>query len=160
MRIAIAARGALIQAIRAAGGGGIQVKTNESKEFRRLAYMLQPDVLILDELVSTDWKPLASVPRIRAKCKTKVIALLNGVTKQKKRMAVMAGCFDGIDLSDSSWPEELAASLAVVRRQIDDAALQLVPAVRPRPRTAATRLRRPRLVQAEAQRPALRVVRG
>jgi chemotaxis response regulator CheB len=160
MRIAIAARGALIQAIRAAGGGGIHFKAGESKELRRLAYMLQPDVLILDELAAPDWKPLASVPRIKAKCKTRVIALLDGITRQKKRMAAMAGCYDGIDLSDSSWPEELAASLEVVRCRLASDAQRLAPVVRLRPRTAPTHLRRSLPVQVEAPRPVLRVVRG
>jgi hypothetical protein len=120
MLIAIAARVDLLHWVReSTGGGGVEVQASESKEMRNRIYRLQPDVLVIDELAANDWRPLASVPRIRARCKgTRVIALLEGITQRKKRMAVMAGCFDGLDVSDSSWPEELSASLEVARRRM------------------------------------------
>lgn len=159
MRVAIAARGALIQAIRAAaGGGGIRFQAHASKEFRRLAYMIQPDVLILDEMASEHWRTLSSVPRIRAKCRTRVIALMEGITKERKRMAIMAGCFDGIDLNDSFWPEELAASLEIARRRVAcDLAARRARDVHPQPQTS---IRRPRPARAQTDPPVLRVVRG
>jgi hypothetical protein len=163
MLIAIAARVDLLHWVReSTGGGGVEVQANESKEMRNRIYRLQPDVLVIDERAANDWRPLASVPRIRARCKgTRVIALLEGITQRKKRMAVMAGCFDGLDVSDSSWPEELSASLEVARQRLacDLDERRRLPVARLPLQTSAQAVALALPSQAAGQPPALRVVR-
>jgi hypothetical protein len=164
MVTALVVRKGILSTVKACvGGETLEIEASESKKMRHQIYLLQPGILVIDELAARGYKPLASVPRVRARCKrTKVIALLEGMSHRKKKLAVMAGCFDGIDVTQPSWVDDLFASLLVARRHLADeierafalARLQTLATAPP----AAPRVRRSR--RAIVDPPALRVVRS
>jgi hypothetical protein len=63
----------------------------------------------LDEFIGEGrWKAFAAVPRVGlVKSRPRVIALMYGADARRQRLAGLAGCFDAVDVTSSSWRADL-----------------------------------------------------
>jgi hypothetical protein len=86
-------------------------------ELRRQLHQIQPKVFLLDERIGgSRFKAISTVPRVhRVRSRPRVIALLQSITEKKEQLALMAGCFDAIDLSAPSWQNELREAIRIAQ---------------------------------------------
>jgi len=112
MRVAIAARRGLRELLAACVSDGVVIENFETAtNLRRQIHLIQPGVVLVDGRL------LSTVPRMAlVDSQPFVLGLLWKIDRRTDRMAAMAGCWDAVDVSVTSWREELHEALQLARR--------------------------------------------
>jgi len=103
-------------------GDGVAVEDLTSgTKLRHQLHRMQPLLVVVDERAGRTWRAISAVPRIHlVRSQPRVIALLEKIDQRRERLAAMAGCYDAVDLSRSSWPDDLREAVWLAGQ--DDAA--------------------------------------
>jgi hypothetical protein len=120
MRTVVAVRSELTGQVLDSAGECVTIEPTSKESLYMWVSFNAPQILLLDEGIGAGaWKALSEVPRLCGLSpQTKVILLADGLDERRERLAAMAGCYDAIDVSDSSWPADLEESLRYARRRV------------------------------------------
>lgn len=116
MRVALFARPQLrkpvAELVRAAGADPIVLpQPRDGKELRFFAHQKQPDAVVIDAALASDWDPIKAIPRLAlVKSRPEVIALFAGLSEKARRRALFAGAKAIVD--GDAWAVDLAEQIA------------------------------------------------
>lgn len=99
-------------------GARYVVRVEDGKDLRHQVHEYQPDIVVLDwRIGGSCWRAIDEVTAIAGRTATQpyVIAILPAVTRQIKREAARAGCYDVVNASASDCVRQVVECVSVAR---------------------------------------------
>jgi DNA-binding response OmpR family regulator len=118
--IAVACRRALRPVVLPCVGSAHVLQPVSGEQLRAWLHRITPRVLVVDEAVGErKWKVMAALPRVHlVASQPRIILLTNKLDSKRELQAAMAGCFDAVDVTSSSWPQELREAVRIALRGV------------------------------------------